>query len=67
MKSKLTIPQEQIDAMKEIRRKRLEELKKRAESIELAHLPKGKSYRAIAISVDARTDRCHEGDSSEKA
>jgi len=53
MKSKLTIPQEQIDAMKEIRRKRLEELKKRAESIELAHLPKGKSYRAIAISVDA--------------
>jgi len=53
MNSKLTIPQERIDRMKDIRRKRLEELKKRAESIELSPLPKGKSYKAIAISVDA--------------
>jgi len=53
MTSKLTIPQAQIDRMKDIRQKRLEELRKRAESIELAPLPKGKSYKAIAISVDA--------------
>lgn len=53
MTSKLTIPQEQIDTMRKIRQERLEELRKRAESIELAPLPKGKSYKAIAISVDA--------------
>ena len=51
--TKLTIPQEHIDKMREIRRQRLEELKKRAETIELSLLPKGKSYKAIAISVDA--------------
>jgi len=53
MTSKLTIPQEQIDRMRDIRQKRLGELKKRAESIQLSPLPKGKSYKAIAISVDA--------------
>jgi len=53
MTSKLTIPQAQIDRMRDIRQKRLEELRKRAESIQLAPLPKGKSYKAIAISVDA--------------
>ncbi len=53
MESKLTIPQAQIDKMRSIREKRLEELRKRAESITLSRLPRGKSYKAIAISVDA--------------
>jgi len=53
MTSKLTVDQEQIDRMKEIRRRRLEELKKRAESIQLIPLPRGQAYKAIAISVDA--------------
>jgi hypothetical protein len=51
--SKLTIPQHQIDTFKDIRQKRIEELRKRAENINLVPLPRGKSYKAIAISVDA--------------
>jgi len=53
MTSKLTIPDNQIAKMREIRRKRLEQLRERAKSINLSPLPKGKSYKAIAISVDA--------------
>ena len=53
MTSKLSIPQGQIDELKDIRRKRLEELRRRAETIQLVSLPRGKSYKAIAISVDA--------------
>jgi hypothetical protein len=53
MTSKLSIPQEQIDELRDMRQKRLEDLKKRAEKINLSPLPKGKSYKAIAISVDA--------------
>jgi NurA domain len=51
--SKLTLDPGQIDDIKEIRRLRIEELRKRAETIDLAPLPKEKSYKAIAISVDA--------------
>jgi NurA domain len=53
MTSKLTVPADQIEEMKRIRRERLEALKKRAEKIQLQPLPKGQSYNAIAISVDA--------------
>lgn len=53
MTSKLSIPNDQIAKMREIRRKRLEQLRERAKSINLQPLPKGKSYKAIAISVDA--------------
>lgn len=53
MTSKLTIPEDQIAKMREIRRMRLEQLRERAKSINLSPLPKGKSYKAIAISVDA--------------
>ena len=53
MTSKLTIPQEQIEKMREIRQKRLGQLKERAKQISLSPLPKGQSYKAIAISVDA--------------
>jgi len=53
MTSKLTVPSEQIEEMKRIRRERLEGLKKRAEQIQLQPLPKGQPYKAIAISVDA--------------
>ncbi len=53
MTSKLTIPQKEIEKMREIRQKRLEQLKERAKTINLSPLPKGQSYKAIAISVDA--------------
>ena len=53
MTSKLTIPQEEINNMREIRQKRLEQLRERAKEITLSPLPKGQSYKAIAISVDA--------------
>lgn len=53
MTSKLTIQQSQIDKMRDIRRQRIEQLKERAETITLSRLPRGKSYKAIAISVDA--------------
>jgi len=39
--------------MRDIRVQRLLELKKRAETIQLSNLPRGQSYKAIAISVDA--------------
>jgi len=53
MTSKLTIPPEEISKMREIRQKRLEQFKERAKEINLSPLPKGQSYKAIAISVDA--------------
>lgn len=53
MTSKLTIPDDQIAKVREIRKKRLADLRERAKTISLSPLPKGKSYKAIAISVDA--------------
>lgn len=53
MISKLSVPQNQIDDLRLSRQKRLEELKEWAETIQLAPLPRGQSYKAIVVSVDA--------------
>jgi hypothetical protein len=53
MSSKLSVPNDEIQELKAIRLARIAELKERAKTIQLKHLPKGKSYKAIAISVDA--------------
>lgn len=53
MISKLTVPPAQIDHLREIRRVRIEQLKERAKGITLSRIPRGQSYKAIAVSVDA--------------
>jgi hypothetical protein len=52
--SKLTIPEEQIEKLRDIRQKRLVELKKRAETITLLSLPKGQSYNLMEYARNSQ-------------
>ena len=51
--SQLSIPESRIEYLRQRRMQRIEQLKEEAKKLELKPLPKGQSYKAIAISVDA--------------